>query len=74
MIIALAAADLNIAGVAIPMILFDCGAQLLQVSSNYRVSGLDAKARARLNGCVLLTMFVGQVSLVLSQRQPITEA
>ena len=62
MIIALAAADVNIAGVAIPMALYDCGGQLFQVSSSYRVAGLDAKARARLNGCVLLSMFVGQVS------------
>ena len=63
MAIALAAADINIAGVAIPMTLYDCGSQLSQVSSSYRVAGLDAKARARLNGCVLLSMFIGQVSL-----------
>jgi hypothetical protein len=62
MIIALAAAEVSIAGVAIPMALFDCGGQLFQVSSSYRVAGLDAKARARLNGCVLLSMFAGQVS------------
>jgi hypothetical protein len=62
MSIALAAADINIAGVAIPMALYDCGGQLFQVSSSYRVAGLDAKARARLNGCVLLSMFIGQVS------------
>jgi hypothetical protein len=65
MAIALAAADINIAGVAIPMALYDCGGQLFQVSSSYRVAGLDAKARARLNGCVLLSMFIGQVSLHL---------
>ena len=68
MIIALAAADVNIAGVAIPMALYDCGGQLFQVSSSYRVAGLDAKARARLNGCVLLSMFVGQVSRLLPER------
>jgi hypothetical protein len=66
MAIALAAADINIAGVAIPMAFYDCGGQLFQVSSSYRVAGLDAKARARLNGCVLLSMFIGQVSLYLS--------
>jgi hypothetical protein len=65
MSIALAAADINIAGVAIPMALYDCGGQLFQVSSSYRVAGLDAKARARLNGCVLLSMFIGQVSSLL---------
>jgi hypothetical protein len=43
MIIALAVADINIAGVAIPMALYDCGGQLFQVSSSYRVAGLDAK-------------------------------
>lgn len=64
MAIAFGAADISIAGVAIPMALYDCGGQLFQVSSSYRVAGLDAKARARLNGCVLLSMFAGQVSLV----------
>jgi hypothetical protein len=62
MLIALGAADINIAGVAIPLMLYDCGAQLFVVSNGYRVAGLDAKARARLNSCVLLFMFMGQVS------------
>jgi hypothetical protein len=62
MIIALGAADISIAGVAIPLMLYDCGAQLFVVSNGYRVAGLDAKARARLNSCVLLFMFMGQVS------------
>ena len=62
MIIALAAADKNIAGVAIPLMLYDCGAQLLEVANLYRVAGLDAKARARLNSTVILFMFMGQVS------------
>ena len=62
MIIALGAADINIAGVAIPLMLYDCGAQLFVVSNGYRVAGLDAKARARLSSCVLLFMFMGQVS------------
>jgi hypothetical protein len=61
MLIALGAADINIAGVAIPLMLYDCGAQLFVVSNGYRVAGLDAKARARLNSCVLLFMFMGQV-------------
>jgi hypothetical protein len=65
MIIALGAADINIAGVAIPLMLYDCGAQLFVVSNGYRVAGLDAKARARLNSCVLLFMFMGQVSHTL---------
>jgi hypothetical protein len=62
MVIALAAADRSIGGVIVPMILFDCGAQLYAVSNSYRVAGIDPKARARLNGCVLFCMFVGQVS------------
>jgi hypothetical protein len=62
MIIALGSADLDIAGVAIPLMLYDCGAQLFVVSNGYRVAGLDAKARARMNACVLLSMFAGQVS------------
>jgi hypothetical protein len=61
MLIVLGAADINIAGVAIPLMLYDCGAQLFVVSNGYRVAGLDAKARARLNSCVLLFMFMGQV-------------
>jgi len=61
MIIALVAADENIAGVAIPLMLYDCGAQLLEVANLYRVAGLDAKARARLNSTVILFMFMGQV-------------
>jgi MFS family permease len=65
MVIALAAADRSIGGVIVPMILFDCGAQLYAVSNSYRVAGIDPKARARLNGCVLFCMFVGQVSDVL---------
>lgn len=65
MVIALGSADINIAGVAIPLTLYDCGAQLFVVSNGYRVAGLDAKARARLNSCVLLSMFIGQVSISL---------
>ena len=64
MIIALVAADENIAGVAIPLMLYDCGAQLLEVANLYRVAGLDAKARARLNSTVILFMFMGQVSFL----------
>jgi len=62
MVIALGAADINIAGVAIPLMLYDCGAQLFVVSNGYKVAGLYAKARARLNSCVILFMFMGQVS------------
>jgi len=63
MIIAFGAADINVSGVAIPLTLYDCGDQLFVLSNGYRVAGLDARARARLNGCILLSMFVGQVSI-----------
>ncbi|WVR05316.1 hypothetical protein IAU60_002330 [Kwoniella sp. DSM 27419] len=62
MAVALAAANRNVAGVCIAAILYDMGQQLYQVSSSYRIAGLDPKARARLNGCSLLAVFVGQTS------------
>lgn len=62
MLIALCAAERSVVAVAISVTMFDCGNQLFQVSASYRVAGLDPKARARLNGCVLLCVFAGQVS------------
>ena len=62
MVIALAAADVNVGAVAVAIILYDCGQQLFQISSSYRIAGLDPKARSRLNGCYLLAVFAGQVS------------
>ncbi|WVQ78595.1 hypothetical protein IAT38_000681 [Cryptococcus sp. DSM 104549] len=62
MIVALIGAHLNISAVCIAIVLYDVGQQLLQVSNGYRVAGLDPKARARLNGCNLLALFIGQTS------------
>ena len=66
MLIALFTAERSVVAVAISVTMFDCGNQLFQVGSSYRVAGLDPKARARLNGCVLLALFAGQVSLYLA--------
>ncbi|WWC69343.1 uncharacterized protein I206_103281 [Kwoniella pini CBS 10737] len=62
MIVALVGANKNISAVCISIIGYDMGQQLTQVSSSYRIAGLDPKARARLNGCSLLAVFVGQTS------------
>jgi len=65
MIIALAAAQVNIGAICVSIVLYDMGQQLCQVSSSYRIAGIDPKARARLNGCYLLCVFAGQVSVPL---------
>ncbi|WWD01283.1 hypothetical protein V866_008226 [Kwoniella sp. B9012] len=62
MIVALVGADKNISAVCIAIVGYDMGQQLAQVSSSYRIAGLDPKARARLNGCSLLAVFAGQTS------------
>lgn len=62
MIIALAAARVNIGAICVSIVLYDMGQQLCQISSSYRIAGIDPKARARLNGCYLLCVFAGQVS------------
>ncbi|KAI9637881.1 uncharacterized protein MKK02DRAFT_42260 [Dioszegia hungarica] len=62
MIIAFAGAERNVAAIAVSILLYDCGMQLWQVSSSYRVAGIDPQARARLNGCSLLCIFAGQTS------------
>ncbi|WVF72050.1 hypothetical protein IAT40_006862 [Kwoniella sp. CBS 6097] len=62
MVVALAGANLHISAVCIAIVLYDAGQQLSQVSSSYRIAGLDPKARARLNGCSLLAVFIGQTS------------
>jgi len=62
MIIALLAAQLNISAIIISIVLFDMGQQLWAVSAAYRIAGIDPKARARLNGCYLVSIFAGQTS------------
>jgi len=62
MAIALGAADISVGAVCISIVLLDCGQQLYQVASTYRIAGLDPKARARLNGCYLFSAFAGQTT------------
>ncbi|ORY28266.1 putative membrane protein [Naematelia encephala] len=62
MVVAVSAADISIGAVAVAIILYDMGQQLNQVSSGYRLAGIDPKARARINGCNLLFLFAGQTS------------
>jgi hypothetical protein len=68
MLIAFGGAERNVAAIAISILLYDCGMQLWQVSSSYRIAGIDPRARARLNGCTLLCVFAGQVSLHALER------
>ena len=63
MIIALAGGSVSVGAICVSIVLYDCGQQLFQVSSSYRIAGIDPKARARLNGCYLLSVFAGQVSV-----------
>ena len=60
-IIALAAAERSIGAVCAVMVLYNMGQQCTQVASSYRIAGLNPKARARTNGCILLFVFIGQV-------------
>ncbi|ORX33411.1 major facilitator superfamily domain-containing protein [Kockovaella imperatae] len=62
MSVALGAADRSVGAVCVAIILYDCGQQLFQVASSYRIAGIDPQARARLNGCYLLFVFIGQTS------------
>lgn len=68
MVVALAAAHISVGAVCVAIVLYDCGQQLFQVSSSYRIAGLDPKARARLNGCYLLAVFAGQVREIIVSR------
>ncbi|EIW66281.1 hypothetical protein TREMEDRAFT_65551 [Tremella mesenterica DSM 1558] len=62
MIIALAGATKSIGPICVAMVMYDAGSQLAQVASTYRIAGLEPQARARMNGCFLLLMFIGQTS------------
>lgn len=65
MVIAVSGAEHSVAAIAVSILLYDCGQQLWQVSSSYRIAGIDPRARARLNGCTLLCIFAGQVCLLI---------
>lgn len=62
MVIALTAAKRNVAVIVIVILIYDFGQSMLQISSSYRIAGIDPVARARLNSCFLLSLFVGQTS------------
>ncbi|WWC89895.1 uncharacterized protein L201_004824 [Kwoniella dendrophila CBS 6074] len=62
MIVALVGVNKNVSAICISIIGYDMGQQLSQVSSSYRIAGLNPKARARLNGVSLLAVFIGQTS------------
>ena len=74
MIIALGGADRSVAAVCLAAIGYAIGQQLAQVAATYRLAGIDPKARARLNGCIIFAVFVGQVRcwriLQLTRRLP----
>lgn len=61
LLIALAGAQISIAAVIVPCIVFDLGLQMGQVSNASRVANIDPQARARLNSCYILSLFLGQV-------------
>ena len=62
MLIALFTVEKNVAGICISIMLLDIGLPIFQVSSVYRIAGIDPKSRARLNSCFLLCLFAGQTS------------
>lgn len=62
MTIALTAAKQSVAVIVIVILVYDCGQSMLQISSSYRIAGIDPSARARLNSCFLLSLFIGQTS------------
>ncbi|KAI1789923.1 major facilitator superfamily domain-containing protein [Ganoderma leucocontextum] len=56
-----AAAGLNVAVIVIVTIGLDCFRQMQQVSLTTAVLALDATARSRLNACINVATFIGQV-------------
>jgi hypothetical protein len=58
-IIATAGGTVNVACVIIPIFILDVGQQLQQVSNQMRVFGISDLARARLNACYIICLFIG---------------
>jgi predicted MFS family arabinose efflux permease len=52
----------SIACVIIPIFLLDIGQQMQQVSNQMRVFGISDLARARLNACYIISLFIGIIS------------
>jgi ABC-type phosphate transport system permease subunit len=59
-VILTSAATLNVAAVIIPIFLLDVGQQMQQVSNQMRVFGISDLARARLNACYIIFLFIGR--------------
>ena len=51
----------NIACVIIPIFFLDVGQQLQQVSNQMRVFAISDLARARLNACYIISLFIGNI-------------
>ena len=49
----------NVAAVIIPIFLLDVGQQMQQVSNQMRVYAISDLARARLNACYIIFLFIG---------------
>jgi predicted MFS family arabinose efflux permease len=52
----------NISCVIIPILILDVGQQLQQVSNQMRVFAISDLARARLNACYIIALFIGQAT------------
>jgi hypothetical protein len=57
--IAMGAGIVNISAVIISIFLLDVGQQMQQVSNHMRVYGISDLARARLNACYIISLFIG---------------
>lgn len=62
MLIALFTAQLHISAICISLIIFDCGPILAQTACAYRLVGLNDQARSRLNSCLLVVGYTGQMT------------
>jgi hypothetical protein len=58
-LIVMGAGMANIAAVIISIFLLDIGQQMQQVSNHMRVYGISDLARARLNACYIISIFIG---------------
>jgi hypothetical protein len=58
-IVATSGATVSVAAVVIPIFVLDVGQQLQQVSNQMRVFDISHLARARLNACYIIALFVG---------------
>ena len=59
-IIVTSGGPISVAAVVIPIFLLDVGQQMQQVSNQMRVYAISDLARARLNACYIIFLFIGQ--------------